>query len=172
MSLKIIFMGTPEFAVSTLKSLYESKHKLQAVYTKPPKKRDRGQKVLASPVFQFAEKHNITVRHPKEFSGEEYDFIKNLNTDVVIVVAYGKLIPKLILDLPNCLFINIHASLLPKWRGAAPIQRAIMNMDEETGISIMKIISELDAGPVMKTVKLKFLLNYSSGFKFRAIKSS
>lgn len=155
MSLKIIFMGTPEFAVSTLKSLYESKHKLQAVYTKPPKKRDRGQKVLASPVFQFAEKHNITVRHPKEFSDEEYDFIKNLNTDVVIVVAYGKLIPKLILDLPNCLFINIHASLLPKWRGAAPIQRAIMNMDEETGISIMKIISELDAGPVMKTVKTK-----------------
>lgn len=150
-------MGTPEFAVPILKSLYESKHTLQAVFTKSPKKKNRGQKILASPVFQFTEKHSIAVRHPKEFGDEEYNFIKNLNTDVAIVVAYGKLIPKKILDLPNCLFINIHASLLPKWRGAAPIQRAIMNMDEETGISIMKIIPELDAGPVMKTVKTKIL---------------
>ena len=155
MPLKIAFMGTPEFAVPILKSLYKSKHILQAVFTKPPKKKNRGQKVLASPIFQFAERNNITIRCPEEFDNTEYEFFKNLKSDIIIVVAYGKLIPKKFLDIPKCLFINIHASLLPKWRGAAPIQRAIMNMDKETGISIMKIIPELDAGPVMKTVKTK-----------------
>jgi len=156
MSLKIIFMGTPEFAVPILKSIYESKHKLLTVYTQPPKKKSRGQKVISSPIQQYAEKINISFRCPDNLNEDkEYDLIKKLKPDVVIVVAYGKIIPKKILDLSNITFINIHASILPRWRGAAPIQRAIMNMDKETGISIMKIIPKLDAGPVMKFEKIK-----------------
>ncbi len=155
MSLKITFMGTPEFAKKILESIHNSKHEIQAVYTKPSSKKDRGQKVISSPVFQFAKKNNILVRSPLKFDNDEYDFLKNLKSDVIVVVAFGKILPKKILELPKILFINIHASILPKWRGAAPIQRAIMNMDKETGISIMKIIPELDAGPVMKVVKTK-----------------
>jgi len=94
---------------------------------------------------------------------EEFNFLKDLNPDIVVVVAYGKLIPKSILDLPKKGFINIHASLLPKWRGAAPIQRAIMNLDKETGVSIMKIVEELDSGPVMKKIKIEINLRDSSG---------
>lgn len=157
MSLKIIFMGTAEFAVPILKSLYDSKHTVQSVFTKPPRKKNRGHKVISSPISQFAEKNNITVRTPTEFNETEYNFIKNLKPDIVVVVAYGKLIPENILDLNNCLFINIHASLLPRWRGAAPIQRAIMNLDQETGISIMKIAKELDTGPVMQMIKTPIL---------------
>ena len=155
MSLRIIFMGTPEFAVPILKSIYESKHKLLMVYTQPPKKKLRGQKVISSPVQQYAEKLNVSSRCPDNLNEEkEYDFIKKLNPNIVIVVAYGKIIPKKFLDLSNITFINIHASILPRWRGAAPIQRAIMNMDKETGISIMKIVPKLDSGPVMKFEKI------------------
>ena len=156
MSLKILFMGTPVFAVPILKSIFESEHKLLSVYTQPPKKKSRGQKIKSSPIHEYAEKIKIPVRCPENLNTEqEYNFIKNLKPNIVIVVAYGKIIPNKILEISNIIFINIHASLLPKWRGAAPIQRAIMNMDKETGISIMKIINELDAGPVMKTVKIK-----------------
>ena len=156
MSLKIIFMGTPEFAVPVLKSIHESTHELLTVYTQPPKKKSRGQKVISSPVQQYSEKMDIPFRFPDNLNDEkEYDLIKSLKPSVVIVVAYGKIIPKKILDLSNITFINIHASILPKWRGAAPIQRAIMNMDKETGISIMKIVPKLDAGPVMRFEKIK-----------------
>ena len=156
MSLKILFMGTPVFAIPILKSIFESQHKLLSVYTQPPKKRSRGQKIKSSPIHEYAEKIKIPIRCPDNLNTEEeYNFIKNLKPDIVIVVAYGQIIPNKILELSNITFVNIHASILPKWRGAAPIQRAIMNMDKETGISIMKIISELDAGPVMKTVKIK-----------------
>ena len=155
MSLKIIFMGTPEFAVPILESIHNSKHNLKAVYTRPPNKKNRGQKLVASPVFQFSQKNNILVRCPEEFNHHEYNVLKSLEPDVVVVVAFGKIIPKSILGIAKILFINIHASILPKWRGAAPIQRAIMNMDKESGVSIMKIIPELDAGPVMKIVKTK-----------------
>ena len=154
MSLKITFMGTPEFAKKILESIHNSKHEIQAVYTKPSSKKDRGQKVISSPVFQFAKKNNILVRSPLKFDNDEYDFLKNLKSDVIVVVAFGKILPKKILELPKILFINIHASILPKWRGAAPIQRAIMNMDRETGISIMKIVPELDAGPVLIQSKI------------------
>ncbi len=165
MSLKIIFMGTPEFAVPILNSINNSKHKLLCVYTQPPKKKFRGQRVISSPVQQFAEKYKIPLRCPDNFTSEkEYNFIRDLKPNIVIVVAYGKIIPKNILDLENVNFINIHASILPKWRGAAPIQRAIMNRDKETGISIMKITEELDAGPVMRYAKLKITddCNYES----------
>ena len=156
MALKIIFMGTPEFAVPILKSLHESKHNLLEVYTQPPKKRDRGQKLNLTSIHTFSKKNNIKVRYPEKIdTKEEYERFKKLKPDVVVVVAYGKIIPQHILDIKNIRFLNIHASLLPKWRGAAPIQRAIMNLDSETGISIMQIVSKLDSGPIMMKSKIK-----------------
>ena len=154
MSLDIIFMGTPEFAVPVLESLNNSKHKLHCVYTQPPQKKARGQKILPSPIYQLAKKLNISVRCPRNLNQDtEYDYIKKINPKVIVVVAYGQIIPKKFLDLPGITFLNIHASILPKWRGAAPIQRAIMNLDNESGISIMKIVSKLDSGPVMMKSK-------------------
>ena len=155
-------MGTPEFAVPILKSLFNSKHKILEVYTQPPKKKNRGQKFQKSPIQDFSEKKNIKIRHPDIFDIDNINHIKKLSPDIVIVVAYGKILPASLLNLDKILFLNIHASLLPKWRGAAPIQRAIMNMDTETGLSIMKIVPELDAGPVMlkKKLKIKNEMNY------------
>ena len=156
MALNIIFMGTPEFAVPILKSLYESKHNILEVYTQPPKKRDRGQKLNLTSIHTFSKKNNIKVRYPEKIdTKEEYERLKKLKPDVVVVVAYGKIIPQQFLDIKSIRFLNIHASLLPKWRGAAPIQRAIMNLDNETGISIMQIVSKLDSGPIMMKSKIK-----------------
>ena len=156
MALKIIFMGTPDFAVPILKSIYESKHKILEVYTQPPKKKNRGLKIQNSPIHDYTNKLNIPVRHPISFEDNiEIEHIKKLNPDIVIVVAYGKILPELLLKIEKTLFINIHASLLPKWRGAAPIQRSIMNMDHESGISIMKIVRKLDSGPVLLQTKIK-----------------
>jgi methionyl-tRNA formyltransferase len=149
-------MGTPEFSVPILKSIFESKHKILEVYTQPPKKKNRGQKILNSPVHEYAKKLKISVRNPISLTQKvEIEYIKNLKPDIVVVVAYGKILPSNLLNLENIHFINIHASLLPRWRGAAPIQRAIMNMDNETGISIMKIEPKLDSGPVMLQSKIK-----------------
>lgn len=156
MSLKLIFMGTPEFALPILKSIHNSDHKILTIYTQPPKKSKRGQKINYSPVHKLAEEIKVNVRHPENLNNEiEFDFIKSLKPDVVIVVAYGKIIPSKILNIKNIKFINIHASILPRWRGAAPIQRAIIEMDGETGISIMKIVDKLDAGPFMMQEKIK-----------------
>ncbi len=155
MSFKILFMGTPEFAIPVLKSVYESNNKILEVYTQPPKKKDRGQKILNSPIYEFSKKAGIPVRYPDIFDEKEINHIENLKPDLIIVVAYGKILPKKLLNLKNTLFVNVHASLLPKWRGAAPIQRAIINMDYETGVSIMKIVPELDAGPVLIQSKIK-----------------
>jgi methionyl-tRNA formyltransferase len=155
MSQKIVFMGTPEFSVPTLKLLLKSEHKILAVYSQPPTKAHRGQKTSSSSVENFAKKKALKMRTPLTLdSDEEYDFMKNLKPDIVVVIAYGKIIPKRFLNLAKYGFINIHASLLPKWRGAAPIQRSIMNLDSETGISIMKVVEELDAGPVMHQAKI------------------
>ena len=153
---KIIFMGTPMFAVPILKKLYQNGYQVSVVYTQPPKKSNRGQQLNISPVQGISETLGIDVRSPSYLNGnqEEINFINNLNADLAIVVAYGKIIPNEILSLTKKGFINIHASLLPKWRGAAPIQRSIMNLDKETGISIMRIINELDAGPVSKNYKI------------------
>tara|TARA_A100001011_G_scaffold375001_1_gene436078 strand:+ start:936 stop:1841 length:906 start_codon:yes stop_codon:yes gene_type:complete len=153
-------MGTPEFAVPILKSIYESENELLSVYTQPAKKKARGQKIIPSPIQEFSEKKSIPFRCPEILNNDkEYNYFKALNPNIVIVVAYGKIIPKRFLELSETSFINIHASLLPKWRGAAPIQRAIMNMDKETGISIMKIANELDAGPIMQYFKIKITNN-------------
>lgn len=162
MSLKIIFMGTPEFAVPILDSIKNSKHKILTVYTNPPKKSNRGQKINLSPIHIYANEAKIKVRNPKILNTDEVRYIESLKADLAVVVAYGKILPTEILKLDNLLFLNIHASLLPRWRGAAPIQRAIMNMDKETGISIMKITHKLDAGPVM--LKEKMIIEKNDNF--------
>ena len=160
---KIVFMGTPDFSVPIMKSLYQNGYPICAVYTQPPKKSMRGQKSNKSPVQKIAENFNLNIRYPNFLSqnGEELKYFKSLSADIVIVVAYGQLIPKEFLSLSKNGFINIHASLLPKWRGAAPIQRAIMNLDKVTGISVMKIVEKLDAGPTMlkKEIKLSNEMN-------------
>ena len=143
-------MGTSDFAVPILKSLYQNGYPISAVYTQPPKKSHRGQKYNKSPIHIFSETLNYEVRTPETLKNndQEKEFFKNLKLDLVIVVAYGKIIPKEYLNLSNKGFINIHASLLPKWRGAAPIQRSLMNLDKKTGISIMKINEKMDEGPI------------------------
>ena len=153
---KLIFFGTPEFAVPTLVKLFDSKYLVQCVYTQPPKKSNRGQRITKSKVQEVSEDLNIHLRTPSNLKEnlKEYEFIKNLNPDLGIVVAYGKIIPKKILDLPKKGFINIHASILPKYRGAAPIQRSIMNLEKKTGISIMKMTEKLDSGPVYKKYEI------------------
>jgi methionyl-tRNA formyltransferase len=150
-------MGTPLFAVPILKSLYQNGFPISVVYTQPPQKSKRGQKINKSPIQGISETLNIEFRSPEflKDNKDEYEFLKKLNADLGIVVAYGQIIPKSFLNLTKKGFINIHASILPKWRGAAPIQRSIMNLDEETGISIMKIAEVLDSGPVSNIYKIK-----------------
>ena len=158
MALNIIFMGTPDFAVPILKSINNSSYNILEVYTQPPNKKNRGQKISFSPVHQYSNEINVPVRHPLTLdSEEEFQHLKKIKPDIAVVVAYGKIIPSKLLDLEYTTFINIHASLLPKWRGAAPIQRAIMNCDNETGISIMRIVPKLDAGPVLIKSKIKII---------------
>ena len=154
---KIVFMGTPIFSVPILKSLYQNGYPVSVVYTQPPKKSQRGQKLKNSPIHNISEILNLEVRTPLNLKNneDEYNYLKNLNADLAIVVAYGQIIPEEFLNLTKYGFINIHASLLPKWRGAAPIQRSIMNLDKETGISFMKIVKKLDEGPVCKKLNIK-----------------
>ena len=142
----IVFMGTPQFAVPILKKIVE-KYKISSVFTQPPSKSNRGQKYIKSPIHKCAEELNLEIKTPKKIN-EEFEYLKGLKLDLAIVVAYGQLIPKKILDLSKRGFLNIHASLLPKWRGAAPIQRSILNNEKLTGISFMKINEKLDSGPV------------------------
>jgi methionyl-tRNA formyltransferase len=157
MTKKIVFMGTPLFAVPILKSLYEKNYIIPAAYTQPPKKSQRGQKINKSPIQTAAKEYNINCRTPDTLkeNKEEYKYLKQLDLDLVIVVAYGQIIPKEFLKLAKKGFINVHASLLPKWRGAAPIQRSIMNLEKETGISIMRIGEKLDTGPVCNSHRVE-----------------
>ena len=161
MAKKIIFMGTPLFAVPILKSLYQNGYPISVVYTQPPQKSQRGQRINKSPIQGISETLNIDFRSPQTLKDnvEEYNFLKELKADLAIVVAYGQIIPKNFLSLTKKGFINIHGSILPKWRGAAPIQRSIMNLDSETGISIMKIVEELDSGPVSNIYKIDLKIN-------------
>ncbi len=156
MAKKIIFMGTPMFSVPILKSLYQNGYPIECVYTQPPQKSQRGQKINKSPIQKISETLNLKFRSPNSLKEniEEFDYLKSLDADLAIVVAYGQIIPKEFLNLTKKGFINIHASILPKWRGAAPIQRAIMNLDIETGVSIMKIAEKLDTGPVCNIYKI------------------
>ncbi len=148
-------MGTPKFSVQTLEVLSKSAFEILCVYSQPPKESFRGKKINRTPIHIAAENLNLKVRTPKDLNEKkEREYFKSLKADIVVVVAYGKIIPKSFLKLSQCGFINIHASLLPKWRGAAPIQRSIMNLDNESGISIMKIEEKLDTGPYMRQVRV------------------
>ena len=153
---KIIFMGTSVFAVKILKSLYQNGYPISTVYTQAPKKSNRGMRVTKSPVHSISETLSLEVRTPVTLKNnqEEYEYLKNIDADMCLVIAYGQIIPESFLNLTKKGFINIHASLLPKYRGAAPIQRAIMNLEKKTGISIMKINSQLDEGPVCKSYEI------------------
>ena len=164
MAKKIIFMGTPMFAVPILKSLYQNGYPVTCVYTQPPQKSHRGQKINKSPVQGISETLNLEYRAPSTLkeNKDEYEFFKSLDIDIAIVVAYGQIIPKEYLSLVKKGFINIHASILPAWRGAAPIQRSIMNLDKELGISIMKIAEQLDTGPVCNTYKINLEENLNA----------
>jgi methionyl-tRNA formyltransferase len=161
---KIVFMGTPFFAVPILKSLYQNGYPVSVVYTQPPQKSKRGQKINKSPIQGISETLKIEYRTPSSLKNnkEEYDYLKKLDADIAIVVAYGQIIPKEYLSLVKKGFINIHASLLPKWRGAAPIQRSIMNLEKETGFSIMKIGEKLDTGPVCNSYKINIMTDDNS----------
>ncbi len=157
-------MGTPLFAVPILKVLYQNGYPVSVVYTQPPQKSQRGQKINKSPIQGISETLKIECRTPSslENNKEEYNYLKKLDADLAIVVAYGQIIPKEYLVLVKKGFINIHASLLPKWRGAAPIQRSIMNLEKETGISIMKIGEKLDTGPICNSYKINIMSDDNS----------
>jgi methionyl-tRNA formyltransferase len=147
--LRIIFMGTPDFAVPTLRAILDAGHEVVAVYSQPPRAAGRGMALRKSPVQQAAEEAGLTVLTPERLkSAEEQSRFASFDADVAVVVAYGLILPKPILDAPRHGALNLHASLLPRWRGAAPINRAIMAGDAETGISVMRITEGLDAGPV------------------------
>ena len=164
MSFKIVFMGTPEFSLPTLEALIENKFNVVSVYTQPPTKSKRGQKINVSPIEEFSKKNKINFKNPINLnSDEELKIFKELSPDIVVVVAYGQIISKNFLNIAKFGFINIHASLLPKWRGAAPIQRAIMNGDKKIGVSIMKIEEKLDSGPVLASKEIELDQNATHG---------
>lgn len=157
--MRIIFAGTPEFSVATLEALLTTEHEIVAVYTQPDKVSGRGQHLHQSPVKQCALNHHIPVLQPKSLRNiEEQDYLKRLKPDLMVVVAYGLILPQAVLDIPQLGCINVHASILPRWRGASPIQHAILAGDKETGVSIMQMEAGLDTGPVFETSVCKILL--------------
>jgi methionyl-tRNA formyltransferase len=153
--MKLAFMGTPDFAVVTLKALIAAGHEIAAVYSQPPRPAGRGQGLRPSPVHDYAASQGIEVRTPLSLkSADEQKSFADLKADAAVVVAYGLLLPQAILDAPRFGCFNVHASLLPRWRGAAPIQRAIMAGDAESGVTIMRMELGLDTGPMMKVARL------------------
>ncbi len=149
-------MSSSEFGLPALKKLVESQNKILAVYTQPPKKSGRGLKMNKSVIHQFALQNSLYIRTPTNLKEQtEIDFLNKSNPDLGIVVSYGLIIPSKILEIPRFGFLNIHPSLLPRWRGAAPIQRAIMNGDKKTGVNIMKLDGGLDTGDICKKVVIE-----------------
>lgn len=149
-SLRIAFMGTPDFAVPALRALHAAGHEILAVYSQPPRRAGRGKKLSPSPVQRLSEELDIEVRTPVSLKGEEEQVaFSALDLDVAVVAAYGLILPQPILDAPKMGCLNIHGSLLPRWRGAAPVQRAILAGDTETGITIMQMEAGLDTGPML-----------------------
>ncbi|UIP06429.1 methionyl-tRNA formyltransferase [Erythrobacter sp. SDW2] len=152
--MRIIFMGTPEFAVPTLRALVAAWHEVAAAYTQPPRPAGRGKKLQPSPVQKAAEELGIEVRSPKSLkSAEEQAAFAALGADVAVVAAYGLILPQAVLDAPMHGCLNVHASILPRWRGAAPIHRAIMAGDPVTGVTIMQMEAGLDTGPMLATIR-------------------
>jgi methionyl-tRNA formyltransferase len=152
--MKTVFAGTPEFAVPALQALIDSPHSVDAVYTQPDRPSGRGRRPAASPVKQLAERHGIEVRQPQTLKDEDVQAgLRALQIDLMVVVAYGLILPQAVLDTPRLGCVNLHASLLPRWRGAAPIQRAIEAGDAETGVCLMQMEAGLDTGPVLASVR-------------------
>ncbi len=148
--LRIVFAGTPEFAQTALAALLASQHEVCAVFTQPDRPAGRGRKLTASPVKQLALQHGIPVLQPASLKPpEQHEVLRSFNADVMVVVAYGLILPRAVLDIPRLGCLNIHGSLLPRWRGAAPIQRAILAGDEETGITIIQMDAGLDTGAML-----------------------
>ncbi|MDD1621487.1 MAG: methionyl-tRNA formyltransferase [Methylococcaceae bacterium] len=148
--MKIVFAGTPDFAVPTLQALIDSPHQVCAVYTQPDRPAGRGRKLTASPVKELAVAANIPVYQPENFKqAGDVAQLAALNADLMVVVAYGLILPQAVLDIPRLGCINVHGSLLPRWRGAAPIHRALMAGDAKTGTTIMKVVKKLDAGDML-----------------------
>ncbi|WP_418357838.1 MULTISPECIES: methionyl-tRNA formyltransferase [Shewanella] len=148
--LKIIFAGTPDFAARHLQALIDSEHEVIAVYSQPDRPAGRGKKLTASPVKVLAQEHNIAVFQPASLRNEDAQAeLASLNADIMVVVAYGLILPKIVLDTPRLGCINVHGSILPRWRGAAPIQRALWAGDTETGVTIMQMDVGLDTGDML-----------------------
>lgn len=153
--MKVVYAGTPDFAVPPLHALVQAGHDVCRVYTQPDRPAGRGRKTAPSPVKKAAESLGLPLRQPASLRGDEtQSSLRSLGADVMVVVAYGLILPPAVLDIPRMGCINIHASLLPRWRGAAPIQRAILAGDSQTGVSLMRMDSGLDTGPVLTTATL------------------
>jgi methionyl-tRNA formyltransferase len=158
--MRIIFAGTPAFAAETLQALLDSEHEICAAYTQPDRPAGRGRKLTPSPVKQLAVEHGIPVEQPVNFKSEDsIQTLADYQADLMVVVAYGLLLPQKVLDTPKYGCVNVHASLLPRWRGAAPIQRAILAGDTETGVCIMQMEAGLDTGPVLSEARCPINLN-------------
>jgi len=165
--MKLIFIGTPDFAVPCLQKLIDGEDEIAAVFTQTDKKVGRKQILTAPPVKQLAQKYNIPVYQPQSIKNSDAaDVIKELNPDLIVVVAYGKILPKAVLDIPKLGCINVHASLLPKYRGAAPIQWAVLNGDKETGITVQRMNEGVDTGDIMLVHKTEIGRNETSAELF------
>ena len=162
--MKAVFMGTSSFAIPCLQALLDNKLEVLAVYTQPPRRAGRGKKIRLSPVGHFAVENNLELLYPKNFL-DPYDIqvMKTLKPDVVLVVAYGLILPEQLLAVSKIGFFNVHASILPRWRGAAPIQRALLSDDKKTGVSIMKLEKGLDSGPIVFVQDLKIKSTDNAG---------
>ncbi len=168
--MRIVFMGTPDFSVSTLKSLVSSGHEIVSVVTKPDKPKGRGKKVQMSAVKEYALECGLEVLQPIKVREEDFvSLIKSMNLDLIVVVAFGQIIPKEILDSPKYGCVNVHASLLPKYRGAGPIQRAILNGDKLTGITTMLMDEGLDTGDMLLKKEVKILESDTGGSLFEKL---
>ena len=164
-SLKVVFMGTPVFSIKPLQELINSRHSVEAIYTQPPRKSGRGMKKNNSPIHNLALENNITVLTPLNFNEKNIiDTLEELSPDIIVVSAYGIILPKEVLKIPQFGCLNIHASILPRWRGAAPIQRSMMAGDKQTGISFMLMDEGLDTGSVLNNFEIP--INYKYNAKF------
>ncbi len=164
MSLRIVFMGTPDFAVPSLAEILAAGHEVVAVYTQPPRPSGRGKKLTKSPVHQFAEIMGLNVITPESFrKSSVIDALEALEADVACVVAYGQILPARALNAPHYGCLNLHASLLPRWRGAAPVQRAIMAGDSQTGVQIMQMAKGLDTGDILLSEIVPITPNDTAG---------
>lgn len=164
MSLRVVFMGTPDFAVPTLSEIVGQGHDVVAVYTRPPAAAGRGMELKPSPVHTMADRFGFPVLTPKTLRTEEAaEIFRSHGADVAVVVAYGMLLPKTVLEAPELGCLNLHASLLPRWRGAAPIQRAVMAGDKETGVAVMRMEEGLDTGPVAMVERVAITPDMNAG---------